>query len=158
MGEVCFVSENCIPSLEKIEGNKPGTRNSWTTRAAASSLGGGGDCSQIWGGLGASREPRVGSNGEPETWQWQHCRDRRGKWLRQTQPNHQALHLSAIYAEHICIQYRCNGKPASGSVTPRPSGGNSSFTSENQTHISEAYRTERALFFSLASPSACARL
>lgn len=57
------------------------------------------------------------------------------------------LYLSAGCVNHICIQYQSDGKPVSGSVTPSPSGCNSSFTSENQIHIFEAHRTERAHFF-----------
>lgn len=64
-------------------------------------------------------------------------------------PNNTVLYLSAGCINPICIQYQSDGKPVSGSVTPSPSGCNSSFTSENQIHISEAHRTERAHFFLL---------
>lgn len=86
--------------------------------------------------------------GAGELGRW-HNRGWWGMWLikKTLPPNNTVLYLSAGCINPICIQYQSDGKPVSGSVTPSPSGCNSSFTSENQIHISEAHRTERAHFF-----------
>lgn len=143
-GEVHFVSECCIlPPVGMERGAQGGCRS------CGCHHGGHGSDTRLssWDEFGAVRGApgSVGSWGAGEVAQQGLVGD--VAYKKKLPPNNTVLYLSAGCINPICIQYQSDGKPVSGSVTPSPSGCNSSFTSENQIHISEAHRTERAHFF-----------
>lgn len=151
-GEVRFVSECCIlPPVGMERGAQGGCRS------CGCHHGGHGSDTRLssWDEFGAVRGApgSVGSWGAGEVAQQGLVGD--VAYKKKLPPNNTVLYLSAGCINPICIQYQSDGKPVSGSVTPSPSGCNSSFTSENQIHISEAHRTERAHFFLLLPQREC---